>query len=47
MRPQKCLRALRVQRLAELLKLIELYHAVTDVRTHDEARQSIPEMAFV
>jgi hypothetical protein len=46
-RLQKYLRALRVERSAKLFKLIKLYYAVTDVRSHDEARQGVPETAFV
>jgi hypothetical protein len=46
-RLQKYLRALRVERSAKLFKLIKLHYAVTDVRSHDEARQGVPETAFV
>jgi hypothetical protein len=46
-RLQKCLRALRVERSAKLPKLVKLYYAVTDIRSHDEARQGVPEPAFV
>jgi hypothetical protein len=47
MQLQECLRALRDQRSAKFLKLVELHYAVTDIHSHDEARQSIPEAAFV
>jgi hypothetical protein len=47
MRLQECLRASRVQRSAKFLKLVELHYAVTDIHLRDEARQSIPEAAFV
>lgn len=47
MKSPRCARALRVQRSAKLLKLVELHYAVTDVRSHDKARQGVPETAFV
>ena len=47
MRLQRCLRALRVERSAKFSELVELYYALADVRSHNEARQSIPKTAFV
>lgn len=47
MRLQKCLRALRVESSAKFSELVELYYAVTGIRSHDKAGQGIPETAFV
>lgn len=44
---QEHLCALRVERSTKLYELVKLYNAVADVRSNDEARQSIPETAFV
>jgi len=47
MRLQERLRALRIERSAKFHELLELYYAMTDIRSHNEARQSIPEAAFI
>ena len=47
MRLQERLRALWIERSAKIRKLVELHYALTDVRSHNEARQSIPKTAFV